>query len=1500
MKRRWLSCLLAVCLLAAALPVSAGAEMLDFPEIELEMTPNEETRGEGDELDKINKENSGLLESLGKTDWYAAADKALRTGDWREDLVAVAESQIGYQENAQGLTIYDARPAEEQQEPVAWTALFINWVAEKAGLSKKEFPRGEDYKALRKALDKVDAVVKISRANYPVSGDIAFIEKDGQQLVGIITYVANGYATIIHGDDNGRVTRCTYLVDTREFKYFADLNVLMERAGIEIGKGGDVPAIPEGGVAAWTNTKAVYLRSEPTTACKSLTTVKKSGTAVLVTGAAMQEDGYIWYSVSYNGHDGYIRGDLLKLDMSAIPTGTPATPVPVQPENTPAPEVIPGCPVCVGAAAGVALPVECCYAHLAAMDAAEQTRFMSSLQAGDSATFQLYTDAHAAHVAAGDAAILGGLSQQERVVNVEVCEADAGQQITILFEIAGATAYQWHEVVTVTNADGTATETDNIIEGATSESLVVTAKAAENTTYGYYCVATILAGEKEIELAGKMTVLSVDAAPIVAQAVLGEEINFTYKHPYGVSYQWYVQADENAAPVAISTEDAAYTGAASATLTFFATAGNSGALYSCVALDATDVPAGTSGYYAYTIPGEVRLDPDVLGFDAELKVEDGAQLAAAGHTFQWYQLIITDAGEEYIPLSGETNWKLNTAYPFREARYYCIYKAADDAERMSQVFVLSAQTTDLDEYIATLLTDFDEIVIVNERPITDYATVACQWMDKWNVTLADGSNLAQNVLTYWYEYPDELLCSCVISGAVEAEFCILPADAKHARECAWNDEVTVAEGDNATLLIDAPKAAFPQAYEVSVRQVSDAETLTAVDTAVQKVLPDAEIVDAFDIGFYNDAGEKMQPAADVPVTLVFTIPTKALAMLQPDGTVTYPEDLVVLHMQPDADGYTAERVGYSVTVDPDEEYQVITVNATEFSIFVVSSVGEKYKSENEVKNSMTMNVGETRILYSGFENGASAYRWIASSEANNNFGIAWDENKPSYVTVTAYNAGTIKLSFQYLDAETGEYTDGETITVKAVEQIYVTFNANGGTGEPYKIAVYNRYFSFPQLQDTGITPPAGAQFGGWGTRTNNDGDTYAANIQGKTDTDGTVYYAQWYYPDAGEASWQKAFFYVRKDGEIQHEPANYGSASYYPSGENSDAASNTYNVGYLYTAVEINNDLAAVAENIAQAPDAETIQKWVPNYDPDTQEVVWYVIKKQGSGNSTWHVDGVIRDKNKFEVSYNPNGGDKNYPGSNQYAAGAKVTVNYNKVPSRAGYDFLGWDTNPNAATPTYKYDGRTPADFTMPAHNVTLYAVWKPDENTPYRVEHYTYAEGEEPVLRRVDRKYDTTGNQVTAAYLTDGDLPGYRPAVNHPGTVMNGTVAGDGSLVLKLYYKLSLTTLTITKSGMNAGDSAIIRVEVDGKTYYLSLSGQHASDTIVNLPVDAAYTVTELNGWTWEYADQQAVTGKTVAGGSTVEISNTAKTTNRLHDESSVINDLGQGKIDTNINNQ
>ena len=59
-----------------------------------------------------------------------------------------------------------------------------------------------------------------------------------------------------------------------------------------------------------------------------------------------------------------------------------------------------------------------------------------------------------------------------------------------------------------------------------------------------------------------------------------------------------------------------------------------------------------------------------------------------------------------------------------------------------------------------------------------------------------------------------------------------------------------------------------------------------------------------------------------------------------------------------------------------------------------------------------------------------------------------------------------------------------------------------------------------------------------------------------------------------------------------------------------------------------------VAANILIEPFGTDIaaaaKKAGKSFNPDTQKVLWYVIKDQGD----WHVDGIVVDKNTYSVRY--------------------------------------------------------------------------------------------------------------------------------------------------------------------------------------------------------------------------------------------------------------------------
>ena len=66
--------------------------------------------------------------------------------------------------------------------------------------------------------------------------------------------------------------------------------------------------------AGKTGSANVNIRAEADKKSKLVATVRKKGTAVTVTGEAAGKDGAAWYSVEYNGKEGFVRSDFILLE----------------------------------------------------------------------------------------------------------------------------------------------------------------------------------------------------------------------------------------------------------------------------------------------------------------------------------------------------------------------------------------------------------------------------------------------------------------------------------------------------------------------------------------------------------------------------------------------------------------------------------------------------------------------------------------------------------------------------------------------------------------------------------------------------------------------------------------------------------------------------------------------------------------------------------------------------------------------------------------------------------------------------------------------------------------------------------------------------------------------------------------------------------------------------------------------------------------------------------
>ena len=235
-----------------------------------------------------------------------------------------------------------------------------------------------------------------------------------------------------------------------------------------------------------------------------------------------------------------------------------------------------------------------------------------------------------------------------------------------------------------------------------------------------------------------------------------------------------------------------------------------------------------------------------------------------------------------------------------------------------------------------------------------------------------------------------------------------------------------------------------------------------------------------------------------------------------------------------------------------------------------------------------------------------------------------------------------------------------------------------------------------------------------------------------------------------------AAFYIRIDGTIPTEPQGHAGSEYTGTapqeaisgrsvavGTNSGTGLTDYSlIGAIKTGTFYTNSTVGVGSQLNTEPTAEEIlaalNKDHNNYNPatyyisdgkiyrqtgDSQDVtndpevyvLWYVIKNE----SWWHVDGVLLEKNKVNLSYDANapaGEWSNMPDGSQYAPGTNAIVGANgyapegttsaaiKTPARTGYTFAGWNTKADGTGTSY-----TNEELIMMDQDYTLYAQWTP-----------------------------------------------------------------------------------------------------------------------------------------------------------------------------------------------
>lgn len=134
---------------------------------------------------------------------------------------------------------------------------------------------------------------------------------------------------------------------------------------------------------------------------------------------------------------------------------------------------------------------------------------------------------------------------------------------------------------------------------------------------------------------------------------------------------------------------------------------------------------------------------------------------------------------------------------------------------------------------------------------------------------------------------------------------------------------------------------------------------------------------------------------------------------------------------------------------------------------------------------------------------------------------------------------------------------------------------------------------------------------------------------------------------------------------------------------------------------------------------------------------------------------------------------------------------------TREGYTFQYWSREGQYQDVT----GQTVSGWT------NLYAAWTPNTDTPYKVEHYKQKLDGTYVKADTDELTGTTDTRATAVAKS---YTGFTVDKTVEGTVESGIIAGNGSLVLKLYYTRNSYIIS-SDLRINGGDANL----ADGKTY-------------------------------------------------------------------------------------
>ena len=151
----------------------------------------------------------------------AAENTFVHTGSPSQDILAAAESQLGYTAPADGAKYNHWYGAVNGSYTYSWCQTFLSWCAEQAEIGTDVFPKAVSVASAYAAFAGQKRYQKSAAqgGSYtPRAGDVAFYSENGDadalSHVGLVTGAENGTLYTIEGNVSNQVMRCERQLDS--------------------------------------------------------------------------------------------------------------------------------------------------------------------------------------------------------------------------------------------------------------------------------------------------------------------------------------------------------------------------------------------------------------------------------------------------------------------------------------------------------------------------------------------------------------------------------------------------------------------------------------------------------------------------------------------------------------------------------------------------------------------------------------------------------------------------------------------------------------------------------------------------------------------------------------------------------------------------------------------------------------------------------------------------------------------------------------------------------------------------------------------------------------------------------------------------------------------------------------------------------------------------------------------------------------------------------------